>query len=142
MSYKHCHPCDNFDICPCCEQETCQTCGESIDSDHMHLDEAASEKLDQLKEDEMLMPGRFCNECTFYAHHDINNPEQENYDDNLVYKVEEYVDGEREENFGVGGPIVRMKVRNWKTRIIIIGEKPKRTFPTIRGPFRLMPPKE
>ena len=139
MNYKHCDPCNNFDICACCEQEMCLTCGENIDSIHINLDNGGQEELDRLIEEDMLMPSDFCRECTFYTYHDINNPDQEHYDQNLIYKVEGYVDGMKTKNFGVGGITVPMKVRNWKDRIVIIGKKPKPDFQIIPGPFILHP---
>ena len=133
--FIHCNPCNDFDYCPVCEQETCQTCGESIDSPHMHLNDEAWDKLIQLVDDDMMMPGRTCNECVFYAHHDINNPEQANYNHGITFRVEEYTDGKY-------GPFHGMMYTQWRKRIIVTGRKPMRTFPTIRGPFRIMPPKD
>ena len=131
--FEHCNPCDSFDYCPCCEQETCQTCGESIDSPHMHLNDEAWNKLIQLIHDDMMMPGRTCNECIFYAHHDINNPEQADYNHEITFRVEDYIDGKT--SFG-------MRWNKWYKRIIITGQKPQRKFITRRGEFYLHPPKD
>lgn len=127
MSFKHCQPCTQFDICPCCEIETCQVCGESWDSPHMNLSEESHDKLlDEIHSGD-LMAGRFCNECTFNAYHDINDPEQENYNHHLTYKIEEYQDGTRMGAYG--------KAPNWKRRVVITGIKPKPNLPIRRGLF-------
>ena len=136
MSYKHCDPCNHFDICICCEQEMCLTCRENINSQHINLTKGGQEKLDRLRKEDMLMPGDLCRECEFYAHHNINDPEQEHYNENLIYEVKEYQDGLKEKGFGM------KKVPNWKTRIITIGPKPKPQFPYIWGPFEIHPIKE
>ena len=128
MSYKHCNPCGPFGSCIICEQETCMTCWENIDSIHMNLDNNGQEKLDKTIEEEMLEACDRCLECMFYTHHDINNPEQEIYDENLIYKVEGYIDGMKTQNFGSAYNSIPMKVRNWKDRIIIVGTKPKPDF--------------
>ncbi|MXV76052.1 hypothetical protein F4Z99_17480 [Candidatus Poribacteria bacterium] len=134
MSYQHCDPCDNFDLCGCCGEEMCVTCGESFNSEHINLNDEAHKKLIGLIEEEMLMPATFCRECLFYAHHDINNPEQADYDENLVYEV-------KHENVEVEKPF-RGKVVETRKSIAIVGEKPKRTFTTQKGPFYFPPPKK
>jgi len=132
MSYKHCDPCDDFDLCACCEQEICTKCGENFDSDHMHLTDEAHQKLIRLIQEGMLMPAMLCRECLFYAHHDINNPEQADYNENLVYEV-------KEEHVEVNKPF-RGRCIEIKKSIAIVGKKPKRTFITRKGPFYLHPP--
>ena len=134
MNYKHCQPCNNFDLCVCCGQEMCLTCGENFDSDHMHLNDEAHAKLTKIIDDDMLMPASFCRECLFYTHHNINDPEQENYNENLIYEVIE-IQVEVEKPF-------RGKCIEIKKSIAIVGEKPKRTFVTRKGPFYFQPPKE
>ena len=127
MTYKHCSPCDSFDICLCCEKVICTDCYENYDSEHMILNDEAHEKLVSLEKNEMLMPAGLCRECLFYAHHNPNDPEQEEYDENLVYEVK-YEDVEVKKPF-------RGKCIETKKRIIIVGKKPKRTVETRKGPF-------
>lgn len=134
MSYKHCNPCNNFDLCPSCEQEICVTCGENFDSEHMHLNDKAHQKLVSLIQEEMLMPAVLCRECLFYTYHNINDPEQENYNHNLIYKV-------KEEIIEIEKPY-RGKDTRIKKSIAIIGKKPKREFTTRKGPFYFQPPGE
>ena len=134
MNYKHCTPCDNFDLCACCEQEMCLDCGENFDSEHMHLNDEAHEKLMKLIQDGDLMPAAFCRECWFYAHHDINIKEQENYNENLVYEI-------KEKRVEVIKPF-RGKCIEIEKSIGIVGPKPKRTFTTRKGPFYFLPKKE
>ena len=131
MDYKHCQPCDNFDYCACCEQEMCLTCGESSDSEHMHLNDEAHEKLMRLIDEELLMPAAFCRECLFHAHCDVNDPEQTEYNHDLVYKVVE-------DRVEVEKPF-RGKVIETRKRIVIAGPKPKRDFETRKGMFYLQP---
>ena len=132
--YKHCNPCDNFDLCACCGQEMCLTCIENFDSEHINLTDEAHQKLMTLIEDDMLMPATFCRECLFYAHHDINNPEQADYNENLIYQVK-YTDVEVEKPF-------RGKCIETKKSIAIVGTKPKRTFITRKGAFYFLPEKQ
>ena len=129
MTYQHCKPhCNNFGVCICCEQETCMDCWENIDSDHMNLDSGGQEALEDHEKEWGLEACGPCRECIYYAH----DPE-EDYDHNLIYKVEEYI-GDPPEIPGWYG----MKP-NWKKRIKIIGRKPKPNFRIIRGPFILVP---
>ena len=82
----------------------------------------------------MLTPATFYRECLFYAHHNISNPEQADYNKNLVCEV-------KHENVEVKKPF-RGKVVETRKSIIIIREKPKRTFTTRKGLFYFPPPKE
>ena len=59
----------------------------------MVLTDESHDELDKLIEEQDLWADNFCLECLFYMHHDINNPEQESYDDNFIFKVEEYQNG-------------------------------------------------
>ena len=133
MPYKHCSPCDNFAICACCEQEICVTCNENFDSIHMILTDQAHQKLTTHRKAQELMPAGLCRECLFYAHHDINNPDQETYDENTVYEVEQ-------KEIEVVKPY-RGKVIETQKSIKKIGKKPKRTSTTRKGPF-YFPPQE
>ena len=110
----------------------CNDCKESIDSPHMHLTEDGLEELHRLETNQELWPDAFCLECHFYSHHDINNPEQEDYNHDIIFKVEEYKDGTKIENFGVGGGIYPMRVNNWKSRVVILGTKPLPDFRILR----------
>ena len=112
----------------------CLTCLENFDSDHINLNDEAHEKLVGLRNEDMLMPAAFCRECLFYAHHDINNPQQQTYDENLIYKV-------KEERVEVEKPF-RGKSIEIKKSIVIVGKKPKRNFVTRKGPFYFQPSKE
>lgn len=134
-NFKHCDPCDNFGICINCEIEMCNTCGESFDSPHMHLTEESHDEIDRLKAEDDLYADRFCNECIFYTHHDINTPEQEEYDHDMIFEVEEYQDGTEIRNFGSAYNSYPKEVPKWRTRVVITGIKPEPTYDVIRGPF-------
>lgn len=138
MNYKHCQPCTNFGRCLSCEQPMCNTCKESYDSPHMVLTEESHDELDKLIEEQDLWADNFCLECLFYMHHDINNPEQENYDDDIIFKVEEYQNGTEMRNYGSLFCNLRMESPKWETRVIILGTKPTPP-PAIRGPFIIHP---
>ena len=92
----------------------CDTCGESINSSHINLTKGADEVLHKMREENELWGSYFCRECLFYSDHDINNPEQEDYDEDLIY-----------ENRGFGST----------RHIVIVGKKPIPDFPHIYGPF-------
>ena len=131
-THKHCNPCGPFGSCVCCEQPVCMTCWENENSSHMNLDNGGQEALDQTIENQDLEAAGPCLECIFYGSHDINNPEQENYNEDLIYKVERYADGKY-------GPFNGYMATRWRSRIIIVGRKPKPKFRMIRGPFILKP---
>ena len=131
MTYQHCNPCTNFGSCLCCEQPMCNDCKESIDSPHMHLSEKSADEIAQLETENDLWADGFCLECQFYSHHDINNSEQESYNHDMHFKIERY-DVEERSPYGYTR-------RKSKSRVIILGEKPKPTFPIIRGPFIIIP---
>lgn len=101
----------------------------------MILTAEAHDELERMQEEDELWHDGLCNQCRFYQHHDINDPTQEEYDHDMIFKVEEYQDGTKMENFGVGGICLSMEVKNWKTRVVITGIKPEPTEPCIRGPF-------
>lgn len=127
MTFKHCAPCNHFDICPICEQETCQTCGESIDSPHIQITAEGHEELQKLKDEEILIPARFCNECLFYAYHDINNPLQADYDHDMIFEI-------KTERFEVYKPW-RGNIIKEKRSVVLTGIKPEPPLPYIWGPF-------
>lgn len=127
MSYEHCDPCDHFDYCACCEQEMCLTCGENFNSEHMHLNDEAHQKLMNLIDEGLLMAAAFCRECLFHAHANVNDPEQAEYNHNLIYEIQE-------EQFETVVPF-HGKVIQIKKSLKIVGKKPKRTFETRKGAF-------
>ena len=109
---------------------------------HLAETEESEQKLEEWIKEGLLMPAIFCNECLFYAHHDINNPEQENYNHDIHFKVEEYQNGTEMRWYGSPYNGIQMESPKWETRVIILGKKPKPNFPCIRGPFILVPIEE
>ena len=130
-NFKHCQPCTDFDLCYCCNQETCQDCGETLDSPHCHLTEESQDALDELIKEDLLMPGRICHECLFYAYHNINDQEQESYNHSMIFHIKE----ERIQRYDS----YRGNVIEIKKSVVITGKKPEPDFPIIRGPFILKP---
>ena len=79
---KHCkivHP------CPCCENLVCIDCQEPIATPYSNITDKT--QIWSLAEAELLFMAVWCLECIFYAFHDINNPEQEEYNHEMIFEV-------------------------------------------------------